>query len=214
MNKTRGFSIISCRYLLFIFSLSFILLTCKKDDPIKPVIDQNDDKYLFIEMAVYTTGKPIPVNGSCRFIYISYPQYKYYSDSGKMIVAPQIQNKIQEKDNCILGLYAAIGPDVGSGDVGVVKTLSDTPHLDTILNTYDRKKMIIISKILSDGNIEIIFRNQVITIPIDGFYQEKVRTENIKMRFPDGYFQPYEYIDDLYSVKNWGYINKKDIIKS
>ena len=212
MNKFVIFAI-ECKCYFLYFLLSLIILSCGKNDPVEPGTKTNDDKFLFIEMAVYTTGKPIPVDGHIITLGIGIPTYCVNTLPQGISYYPALPNNISENDNILLGVWSGLGPDVGSGNSSYIKSLSIFPHLDTILNTRSRLKMITFSKILNDGSIEIIFMDKTITIPVNGMYQKKERTDSIEINYPFR-AQKYEYLEDLYTVRNWGYINKKDVTTS
>jgi hypothetical protein len=210
MEKIRDYSVILKWCIsLFLLSISFILPSCGKNDPVEPVKNQNEDEYLFIEMGAHITGKPIGQTvvflELLFFEYVFNPYYRIVTDE-------DVLSRIHKEDKYLVGIYNSLGGDYGRGMSNLMKTFNEYPHCDTIIYTLDRVKSIIISKILSDGTIEFIFNDEVINLPVGSKYEVTETRKDVVMNYP---FRPqkYEYIQEFYSIINWGFIKKKNVIK-
>lgn len=209
MKKNIVFKILS---FLLIFHLFFIHINCQ-DSSVGPPgdsVNPFNGSFLFIEYRIYTYGE----HGNDT-IQINIERYNscYSFDDSKYEIAidTMYQKRIDTTNKFIMGSVALLGQTIGTGIVGVLKGYSSFDLVDSMSNppfTYGHQiKMIECNK---KGETKISFDNNVFTLKPKEKYQDTISRANIALQIKNRTYN-YKYINDIIIIRNFGFIDKKNI---
>jgi hypothetical protein len=203
--------ILKIQSFLILFYLFLVLVGC--EDSTKPADESPNlfnKNFLFVEYRIYTYGEL--EKDSASFALGRYNSCYYYDDLNSTILVDTLfQNKIDTTNKFIIGSVVVLGPNIGYGIVGTLKGFGSFNLTDSVYNppfTYGHQIRMINCDL--EGETRISFDNKEFSLKPKEIFLDTLFRTHVALPVKNNIFY-YSYINDIIIVRNFGFINKKNI---
>ncbi len=207
MKKTVVFKILS---FLLIFYLFFVGCWDSTTEPADESINPFNGNFLFVEYRIVTYGKRL--KDSVGF-YLGRDGTCYNYDSSESIIWIDAfsQGKIDTVNRFIIGSVIELCPEIGQGRVGSIRGFKSFNLNDSVYSppfTYGHQIRMIDCDM--KGKTKMAFNNQELTLKPKEVFQDTISRSNVALQI-NNHIYHYDYINDIIIIRNFGFIDKKNI---
>jgi len=199
-------------FFLILFYLFLVIVGCGESatGPGNQSINPFNENFLFLEYRIYTYGET--EKDSVRFFLERYNSCYSFNDFEYMISIDTLyQKKIDTTNRFIFGSVTVLGPMIGMGIVGILQGYSSFILTDSMSNppfTYGHQiKMLDYN---AKGETKISFDNKEFNLKPKEIFQDTITRTHIALQIKNRIYH-YSYINDIIIIRNFGFINKKNI---